>query len=120
MLQTVSLTWKVHISTEGFHNLLQLHLHRFSDYDMILSKRFLPLVDQSTDVTIYSIIPKMENWACVGDFWQLTAPCTYDIPHKQCKKMVCRYTSELKEIKITYIFFDFGACATSYNIMAAL
>ena len=60
VLWTVSPTWKVHISIVGFHNLLQLHLHRFSGYGMILSKDLLPLVDQSTDVAINSVIPKME------------------------------------------------------------
>ena len=61
VLQTVSLTWKVLISIAGFHILLQLHLHRLSVYDMILSKRLLPLVDQNTDVAVNSVIPKMEN-----------------------------------------------------------
>ena len=90
-LQTVSLTWKLQISMAGFHNLLQLHLQRFSGYDMILPKRLLPLVDQSADIVINSVILKIENWACVSDFGKLTASYSYDMPLKLSKKVFCQY-----------------------------
>ena len=97
-LQTVSLTWKLQISMAGFHNLLQLHLQRFSGYDMILPKRLLPLVDQRTDIVINSVFSKLKIEPVLVTLANLLPPTLMTCHSSYLKKCFVSMQSELQNL----------------------